>query len=76
MFAQVRRWAIFKNQKRKMEYPMKSQRGDDPVSLARLKDTVRRLPADSTTKAIILAEKDVHRFRRPSPTSRSSTGSW
>ena len=38
---------------------MEHQRGDDLVSLLRLKDAVRRLlPANSTTRAVILAEKD------------------
>ena len=38
---------------------MKPQRADDLVSLVRLKDAVNRLlPANSTTRAVILAEKD------------------
>ena len=38
---------------------MKPQGADDIVSLVRLKDAVNRLlPANSTTRAVILAEKD------------------
>ena len=59
MLFQFPRGTAFKNQN-EGETLVKSLHADDPVSLVRLKDAVRRLlPASSTTRAIILAEKDI-----------------